>query len=45
MRQDKKNKGGEVYMVILRSIGEVYSSGGQYSHPVDESIIQEVLSD
>lgn len=40
---DKKVAQGEVYYVLLQTIGQVYQVEGRYAHPVTDSVVLEAL--
>ena len=40
MKGDKKARGGAIYCVLLRAIGEVSTEGGNYAQPVEEAIVR-----
>lgn len=43
MRRDKKVRDGQIRFVLLKHIGEVFSSCGIYTHPVQEKAIEQSL--
>lgn len=43
MRGDSKNRGGKIRFVLLKEIGKVFSHANEYTHVVEEPLIQEML--
>ena len=39
-KQDKKNKLGQTYYIILKKIGQVYVHGNEYAHPIKDSTVK-----
>lgn len=44
MKNDKKNRNGEIMFVLLNKIGSVLKNGNKYSQSVDKKIIKNILS-
>lgn len=40
---DKKARAGAPHYVLLRSIGMVYKKGGQFAHPVPDTVVRKAL--
>lgn len=40
MKADKKAKGGEIHIVLLKGVGSVSTEGGQFAHAVDEGVVK-----
>lgn len=41
---DKKNKGGKIYCVLLKDIGEVYTKNDKYATAIDEEYIHKAFT-
>jgi len=41
---DKKSRNKSVHIVLLNKIGEVYSVNGNFSHPIEHVILEDVLN-
>jgi 3-dehydroquinate synthase len=44
MHSDKKNQGGQIHFVLLKSLGNTYSSHGRFTHPVSDEAIDAMLA-
>ncbi len=44
MRRDKKVKQGKIHFVLLKEIGKVFSSHNEYTHPLEEPMILEMVN-
>lgn len=44
MLRDKKVKQGKIRFVLLKQIGTVFSSDNEYTHPIEEPMIREMLN-
>lgn len=40
MKGDKKTRASTIHCVLLSGIGSIYTKGGQFAHPVEESVIR-----